>query len=131
LGDKEPFFLFFFFINNSRGYLGVKEPFLETFKRNTEYSSAPSIFVYKSALNPWKFRFTKALTTKSAHFSSRLDSGEEEFGNLDSSGPIIYRARLVQLHEQLHERLHNFNSQTANSLPNSLASFSENSLSQS
>jgi hypothetical protein len=40
------------------------------------------------------------------------------------------RARLVQLHEQLHEQLHNFNSQTANSLPNSLVSFSENSLSQ-
>jgi hypothetical protein len=38
-------------------------------------------------------------------------------------------ARLVQLHEQLHEQLHNFNSQTANSLPNSLVSFSENSLS--
>jgi hypothetical protein len=36
-------------------------------------------------------------------------------------------ARLVQLHEQLH----NFNSQIANSLPNSLASFSKNSLSQS
>jgi hypothetical protein len=41
------------------------------------------------------------------------------------------RARLVQLHEQLHEQLHNFNSQTTNSLPNSLVSFSENSLSQS
>jgi hypothetical protein len=40
-------------------------------------------------------------------------------------------ARLVQLHEQLHEQLHNFNSQTTNSLPNSLVSFSENSLSQS
>jgi hypothetical protein len=39
----------------------------------------------------------------------------------------ILRARLVQLHEQLH----NFNSQTTNSLPNSLVSFSENSLSQS
>jgi hypothetical protein len=36
-------------------------------------------------------------------------------------------ARLVQLHEQHHD----FNSQTANSLPNSLASFSENPLSQS
>jgi hypothetical protein len=35
-------------------------------------------------------------------------------------------ARLVRLHEQLR----NFNSQTANSLPN-LISFSENSLSQS
>jgi hypothetical protein len=35
------------------------------------------------------------------------------------------RARLVQLHEQLH----NFNSRTANSQPNSLVSFSENSLS--
>jgi hypothetical protein len=43
----------------------------------------------------------------------------------------IIRACLVQLHEQLHEQLHNFNSQTANSLPNSLVSFSENSLSQS
>jgi hypothetical protein len=42
-----------------------------------------------------------------------------------------FRACLVQLHEQLHEQLHNFNSQTANSLPNSLVSFSENSLSQS
>jgi hypothetical protein len=42
-----------------------------------------------------------------------------------------YRARLVQLHEQLHEQLHNFNSQTANSLTNSLVSFSDNSLSQS
>jgi hypothetical protein len=41
------------------------------------------------------------------------------------------RARLVQLHEQLHEQLYNFNSQIANSLPNSLVSFSENSLSQS
>jgi hypothetical protein len=41
------------------------------------------------------------------------------------------RARLVQLHEQLHEQLHNFNSQTANSLTNSLVSFSDNSLSQS
>jgi hypothetical protein len=41
------------------------------------------------------------------------------------------RVGLVQLHEQLHEQLHNFNSQTANSLPNSLASFSVNSLSQS
>jgi hypothetical protein len=40
-------------------------------------------------------------------------------------------ARLVQLHEQLHEQLHNFNSQTTNSMPNSLVSFSENSLSQS
>jgi Ca2+-binding EF-hand superfamily protein len=39
------------------------------------------------------------------------------------------KARLVQLHEQLHEQLHNFNSQTTNSLPNSLVSFSENSLS--
>jgi hypothetical protein len=37
------------------------------------------------------------------------------------------RARLVQL----HERLHNFNSQTVSSLPSSLVSFSENSLSQS
>jgi hypothetical protein len=43
----------------------------------------------------------------------------------------IVWARLVQLHEQLHEQLHNFNTQTANSLPNSLVSFSENSLSQS
>jgi hypothetical protein len=41
------------------------------------------------------------------------------------------RARLVQFYEQLHEQLHNFNSQTTNSLPNSLVSFSENSLSQS
>jgi hypothetical protein len=37
-------------------------------------------------------------------------------------GPVWY---------SFHEQLHNFNSQTANSLPNSLASFSENSLSQS
>jgi hypothetical protein len=44
--------------------------------------------------------------------------------------PILW-ARLVQLHGQLHEQLHNFNSQTTNSLPNSLVSFSENSLSQS
>jgi hypothetical protein len=41
------------------------------------------------------------------------------------------RARLVQLHEQLHEQLHNVNSQTTNSLPNSLLSLSEKSLSQS
>jgi hypothetical protein len=41
--------------------------------------------------------------------------------------PVVLRARLVQLHEQLH----NFNSQTANSLTNSLVSFSDNSLSQS
>jgi hypothetical protein len=45
--------------------------------------------------------------------------------------PDDVRAHLVQLHEQLHEQLHNFNSQTTNSLPNSLVSFSENSLSQS
>jgi hypothetical protein len=44
---------------------------------------------------------------------------------------MMFRARLVQLHEQLHEQIHNFNSQTANFLPNSLVSFSENSLSQS
>jgi hypothetical protein len=43
----------------------------------------------------------------------------------------IHGARLVQLHKQLHEQLHNFNSQTANSLTNSLVSFSDNSLSQS
>jgi hypothetical protein len=42
----------------------------------------------------------------------------------------IYRARLVQLHERLHEQLHNFNSQTTSSLPSSLASFSENSLTE-
>jgi hypothetical protein len=35
------------------------------------------------------------------------------------------------LFEQLHKQLHNFNSKTANSLLNSLVSFSENSLSQS
>jgi hypothetical protein len=44
---------------------------------------------------------------------------------------LYVRARLVQLHERLHEQLHNFNSQTASSLPSSLVSFSENSLSQS
>jgi hypothetical protein len=37
----------------------------------------------------------------------------------------LFRARLVQLHEQLH----NFNSQTTNSLSNSLVSLCENSLS--
>jgi hypothetical protein len=37
----------------------------------------------------------------------------------------MIRARLVQLHEQLYEQLHNFNSQTANSLLNSLVSFLE------
>jgi hypothetical protein len=41
------------------------------------------------------------------------------------------RTRLVQLHERLHEQLHNFSSQTTSSMPSSLASFSENSLSQS
>jgi hypothetical protein len=41
----------------------------------------------------------------------------------------ITRARLVQLHERLHEQLHNFNSQTNSSLPGSLVSFYENSLS--
>jgi hypothetical protein len=40
-------------------------------------------------------------------------------------GPVWYS---VQLHEQLHEQLHNFKSQTTNFLPNSLVSFSENSL---
>jgi hypothetical protein len=44
---------------------------------------------------------------------------------------VQHRARLVQLHERLHEQLHNFNSQTTSSLPSSLVSFSENSLSQS
>jgi hypothetical protein len=43
----------------------------------------------------------------------------------------IYTARLVQLHERLHEQFHNFNSQMTSSLHSSLASFSENSLSQS
>jgi hypothetical protein len=47
-----------------------------------------------------------------------------------SNTPLI-RVRLVQLHERLHEQLHNFNSQTTSSLPSSLVSFSENSLSQS
>jgi hypothetical protein len=44
---------------------------------------------------------------------------------------VVYRARLVQLHERFHEQLHNFNSHMTTSLPSSLASFSENSLSQS
>jgi hypothetical protein len=47
------------------------------------------------------------------------------------SPSVEFRACLVQLHEQLYEQLHNFNSQTTNSLPNFLVSFSENSLSQS
>jgi hypothetical protein len=51
------------------------------------------------------------------------------YGELKGMGS--FRARLVQLHKQLHEQLHNFNSQTANSLTNSLVSFSDNSLSQS
>jgi hypothetical protein len=52
---------------------------------------------------------------------------ENNYKLLEDRNHAIIRARLVQLHEQLH----NFNSQTTNSLPNSLASFSENSLSQS
>jgi hypothetical protein len=56
------------------------------------------------------------------------DKREED---ADMNDVLLYRARLVQLHEQLHEQLHNFNSQTTSSLPSSLASFSENSLSQS
>jgi hypothetical protein len=43
----------------------------------------------------------------------------------------LLSARLVQFHERLHEQLHNFNSQMTSSLHSSLASFSENSLSQS
>jgi hypothetical protein len=53
------------------------------------------------------------------------------FAALVLADVVSSRVHLVQFHEQLHEQLHNFNSQTANSLPNSLVSFSENSLSQS
>jgi hypothetical protein len=64
-------------------------------------------------------------TVAAALLFSFRSCGAFRFPSRNCSRVFLYNVCLVQLHEQIH----NFNNQTANSLPNSLPSFSENSLS--